>query len=368
MQDIYQQDKLTHLRNILVSSLLTTCFESYVGNQETAISQAQAGVDVLAEYQDKPILGYTKGFLGNDLLCTFARLDSQTLMFKDKRTTDRWENTWKKVSPCLGPFLLNLPPIFDSAKEARVYWDLILEAAMIWRAASLPEHFSTLDFGENNIRESLWKTDNSSQKIQNELHQYTVTNEQWFKSFQPFFERSRAQRGSKDFLGASILMIKYLSSRIAVPRLVQPCDTYEDDSLPNYITIVDLARGLLEAEHKNQPPARPMFIFDDSLVAGLFLVATRCRDSIVRRQAIDLLQRYPRREGLWDSSMAAKVATWFMEAEEEGLEGNSIPARARLRIVKIDFVLAERRAVVKCSRIAIGSEVTDILPEVTLTW
>lgn len=33
-----------------MSSLLTTCIETYIGNQENAIAQAKAGVDVLVGY------------------------------------------------------------------------------------------------------------------------------------------------------------------------------------------------------------------------------------------------------------------------------------------------------------------------------
>ena len=36
-----------------MSSLLTTCFESYVGNQEVALSQAELGIDILLEYGDE---------------------------------------------------------------------------------------------------------------------------------------------------------------------------------------------------------------------------------------------------------------------------------------------------------------------------
>lgn len=50
MQNIRNQEAQTRLRNTLISSLLTTCFESYIGNQENAIAQAKAGVDVLVAY------------------------------------------------------------------------------------------------------------------------------------------------------------------------------------------------------------------------------------------------------------------------------------------------------------------------------
>jgi len=65
--------------------------------------------------------------------------------------------------------------------------------------------------------------------------------------------------------------------------------------------------------------------------------------------------------------MVAKVATWFMETEEEGLEGDIIPPRAKMKIIKNDYVLSERKAVVRCSKIS-GLEDIAALPEVTLTW
>ena len=366
MQDICHKEAKTRLRNTLISSLLTTCFESYIGNQENAVAQAKAGVDVLVEYQDRAHLDGHGGFLGLDLICTFARLDSQILTFRDTGIARRTSENWTTITPDLLPFLQMLPRRFDSVREARMYWDLIVEAAMLW-VASHPSGFSILDFGENNIRENQEKLGTFSQKIQHELHVYTTVTEQWFQSFQPIFEHSRAQKDSKDFLGANILMIKYLSSRVAVPRLVQHCDTYQDGFLQDYIAVVELARDLLEADDRNHIRGKPIFIFDDSLVAGLFFVATRCRERIVRRQAIDLLRHYPRREGLWDSSMAAKVATWFVETEEAGMEDGFIPPSARMKIVKIDSILSERKAVVRCSKIS-GLEGTTFLPEVTLTW
>jgi Fungal Zn(2)-Cys(6) binuclear cluster domain len=53
MRDISMQEGSDRLRNTLMSSLLTTCFESYVGNQESALSQAELGVDVLLEWGDE---------------------------------------------------------------------------------------------------------------------------------------------------------------------------------------------------------------------------------------------------------------------------------------------------------------------------
>lgn len=53
MREISKQQDPDRLRNTLMSSLLTTCFESYIGNQELALSQAECGVDVLLEWSEE---------------------------------------------------------------------------------------------------------------------------------------------------------------------------------------------------------------------------------------------------------------------------------------------------------------------------
>jgi len=66
--------------------------------------------------------------------------------------------------------------------------------------------------------------------------------------------------------------------------------------------------------------------------------------------------------------MAAAVATWLMNKEEEGLVNGYIPETSRLTIVKNDFVLSERKTVIRYSKPLGGSRKRVILPEVILTW
>jgi hypothetical protein len=64
MRDIPKQQDPDRLRNTLMSSLLTTCFESYIGNQELALSQAELGVDILLGWgngcQEAPVDDWTR--------------------------------------------------------------------------------------------------------------------------------------------------------------------------------------------------------------------------------------------------------------------------------------------------------------------
>ncbi|KAK5258276.1 hypothetical protein LTR40_008215 [Exophiala xenobiotica] len=63
---------------------------------------------------------------------------------------------------------------------------------------------------------------------------------------------------------------------------------------------------------------RPVFAFSQGVVGPLYTVAEQCRDPILRREAIVLLLRYPRREGLWDSFSAGRMG-WEIMNLEEGL-------------------------------------------------
>ena len=92
-----EKDYNKRLRNTVISSLLTTCFESFIGNQDNALMQAQAGLQVLREWHANAraspnyegCLKTNFGGLEGDILNTFARLDNQVMMFQDTRSLFR---------------------------------------------------------------------------------------------------------------------------------------------------------------------------------------------------------------------------------------------------------------------------------------
>ncbi len=70
------------------------------------------------------------------------------------------------------------------------------------------------------------------------------------------------------------------------------------------------------------------FLFDMEIVSPLYFVATKCRHPIIRRRATRILKSTQRREGLWDSNMAAAVAERIMLLEEANLttlDGSELP-------------------------------------------
>ena len=84
----------------------------------------------------------------------------------------------------------------------------------------------------------------------------------------------------------------------------------------------------------------------------LYVVATRCRNRGLRREAIKLLLSSHRREALWDSLLSAHVAMWVMGIEEEGLPAwessgaaaHSVVESKRVVVTEVLYDLQKRTA------------------------
>ncbi|EAW14619.1 putative C6 transcription factor [Aspergillus clavatus NRRL 1] len=89
------------------------------------------------------------------------------------------------------------------------------------------------------------------------------------------------------------------------------------------------------------PPASVSFVVSLGMVPLLWLVATSCRQSQLRRRAIDLMKRSRRREGVWDSAVFAALAEKIVRMEEEAAgiehgmvyEAADLPVSARVTTV-----------------------------------
>jgi hypothetical protein len=68
----------------------------------------------------------------------------------------------------------------------------------------------------------------------------------------------------------------------------------------DFKTIVDLCSSLTSASTLN-------FSLDMGIVGALFMCCCKCSDHTVQLAALDILQRCPRREGMWDSTMMIEL-------------------------------------------------------------
>lgn len=370
MRDFANQDAKTRVRNTIISALLTACFESYLGNEEQALQQAQAGIDVILQ-SDWNYFTSSRGefqcqgsFFDSELLDTFLRLDSQVITLKHVSTSSRWGSQAKSMNLPL------IPKVFATTKQARYFLSTIGNRRLQWNSKGQPiksptTRVSSVDIkGQNLSAENGGAENNDVECADTELGKAL---EQWSEAFGPLFERSRSSpKESKTYLGANLLKIKYNNFKISESTATIDDET-SDILLEIYEESVELAVDLLSVYNKHHQSGAHLFMFDDGLISCLLCIGLGCQDGALRWKVIDLLLRYPRREGLWDSAMAAAVIKWFMDEEERIAVGSYIPAGCKLKLVKMQSFLSQRRVLIRYSRIK-GFEAGSQQREVMLSW
>jgi hypothetical protein len=267
------------------------------------------------------------------------------MTFKDRNRTKYRTKAFPKI-----------PVLFASTQEARLYWDLIVRRVFVWHAQAHPQGSVPLNFAyskENNDGEISSTEKKISDMVAEEAKAYQEVTKNWYQAFLPMFERTRHCPGTKDNLAASSLMLRYIRSRVNLT--LDPLD---------YVRLVELAREIMEADARSSPPGKVVFTFETTVMVGFLIVVMTCPLVALRWQAIGLLMKYPRREGLVDSNMVVRIGIWILEQEGNGVDG-VIPEASKLQILKHEFDLRERKAVLHCSK---GKDNKILLPPVTLYW
>ena len=100
-----------------------------------------------------------------------------------------------------------------------------------------------------------------------------------------------------------------------------------DDLIPFFAEIVSLAGGFVACSTSatslaplNTPnQKRVVFNLDTGIIVPLYFIAGKCRDSRIRRKAIELLRASEKHEGVSNTLMTAKVAERLVDIEEKGM-------------------------------------------------
>jgi hypothetical protein len=109
-------------------------------------------------------------------------------------------------------------------------------------------------------------------------------------------------------------------------------ETIFDEFAYHFEQIVHHAELYLNAQAGEQAT----FTFETGAVAPLFLTTTRCRIPSLRRKALDLMGKAPRKESFHGAESTSEIASRIIAIEEEGL-GLPIPDCAeRCALAAID--------------------------------
>jgi hypothetical protein len=283
----------------------------------------------------------------------------------------------------------NIPERFTNSQEARSALDTLCERMM-----RFTEALSAFYSGPNNILPASIKSSGTT---------FAKQLQQWDTAFKPLLESRRIPGVSNtERAGINVLKMIELMTTILFRMGFSTSEKDFDNFNPPFKEIVDLATEVVvdeelslalarcgdfsKCKHRQRtnnsdlgmhfpgmahhgpangfPPGnsylhiKASFALDLGIVPPLFVVATKCRDRRLRREAIRLLMSSPRREGMWDSILCGKVGAWIMEVEEEGLAPfdpfnplsfrQVVEADRRVMVKEIDFDLQAREATLRC--------------------
>jgi hypothetical protein len=322
--------KRQDLRTTLLASILIIVFEIYHGNHESALDQIRSSVQLLEDWT-KPrsrLIGSSSlspsPYIVEDDLChAFYRLEIEGMVYIDKlpvedhmsRKDDRTDAVEK------------MPQEFESVPEAQLFGKILMRRTIHFLIAAWNYDKHTLNPPDNKMYVLDKIKCNATPQSLAERDKHSKELSRWFSAFTPLLERAASGQDKRERYSATCLQIHYLCTCIAMDCLFRKTEIFFDALTPTFIEMLSLAKVLLAN------PDDSFFVFDSQVILPLEIVARKCRDPVIRREAIELMFSIHRREGFMDSTVMAKTCSWLVSIEEEGMLGNRIPEEARARSV-----------------------------------
>lgn len=354
MYSTTSQDHATQ-RISLMATVLLACFDSFIGDHKQAIRQIQNGLGLLEQLRAerrRAFLPRPEEPVDQDLIQMFTRLAIQAKSYDMafhfpqpyviRLTPQKNETSTSPSSEGGSPVSTsqpNVPDVFHSLLEARLAWDNLCERIMRFNETMFSYTRTISPMGI------------LPQSLQAHGAGFREEMQRWTTAFEPILaSRTAPSKSSQEKTGIAVLKMNQIMGSVLFMMTFADSEMQFDRFLPDFRKIVDLATEVVGDEerraaakrcpdprscrhHSTQPDIfggqdynarhiKPSFSADLGVVPPLFVVATKCRDPLTRRQAIQLLRTSSRREGMWDSELAARIGMWITAIEEEDMEGD----------------------------------------------
>ncbi|KAH7311102.1 hypothetical protein BKA65DRAFT_558921 [Rhexocercosporidium sp. MPI-PUGE-AT-0058] len=331
------------LKSTLLNCLVILCFEAWNGNLNLAVQQVQTGIRLILEWKaDSEKLGTEANyrsvgpnFVEDDLVQIFCRLAIQVCFFASDRSLDcraiiRAEGT---------EFSETMPKVFTSIKEATLYHQGILRRGM--------------NFASSQKRYERFKPSDITTELYEEYQRHVDAFDRWLAAFGSLPNIVAEQAGSYNHTAvrkAKTLELTMKAAYISLSSCLTTDQMAYDDFNYMYKEVIELCEEVLNDTSLPSTSRNTTYCFDSRLILPLYFIGLQCRERTLRRKGINILLSWPKREGIWDTVFAAKVGQWAMMVEERHLEGDLVPAWARVQTIKWTSDLENRTAILTCKQ------------------
>ncbi|PYI10816.1 dynamin GTPase [Aspergillus sclerotiicarbonarius CBS 121057] len=328
LQELLSGQVLTKLDRLVVLSicLLFTTLASLQGRQRQAFVHINSGLKLLHQWNlaDIARCQSDEDLDLHMLFILFSQLDSQARPYH----LDILQRTDKQL------ILASRQSHFQSLLEACVALEVHFNNMMhLFSDASLYTH------GPNA------KAQTQKQKCINDFIE-------WDNQLAPLLSPTPHPEDKK---ALTLLQIRRALAHVALTMDLSKGELAHDDFTQDYASILHLVSEILELPtRQTQDPTRsPKLNFSLATITTepLFLVAFRCREPTIRKQAMHLLRQYPGREGICEGMASLKIVERVVEIEEECLtsaEGACADGQwicGNHRVTLLQFFLVHERQV-----------------------
>lgn len=163
--------------------------------------------------------------------------------------------------------------------------------------------------------------------------------EAWFVASDKLWKRVQKSRG-RDFYRMAGLRIAALYTKVTHLGLLMPQCGY-DKYLDHFLEIISLAQTIMKFwEHEGSDPQKGQL--DTGIFGGLMTVGLRCRHSATRREAIAILRKANRREGLNDTGALAIALDLIRSIEEGDSMVDFMPEESRVAVTGVWMDMQKR--------------------------
>ncbi|KUJ15590.1 uncharacterized protein LY89DRAFT_720109 [Mollisia scopiformis] len=303
----------------LMSCILFVCFDSLRGWFESAMVHLQSGLTILRDMR----WSSTENHIIEDSIAPlFVRLSIQSIIYVDAKSTHDRTDFARKLMDAYGKEMA-IPEEFESLEEARNAFnqaaDGFFRANYMWDG-DLPVVLQPTEshaiFDKCISQMSLWNI-----------------------AFEKFMASKSKILTIREVQGAALLKIHHTTAKVMAgvhPDTSDMRPVFETvkvgmfwQYLDDFQIIINLSRPLIAATEQNAKNGKPPLTFnsDLGLIGPLYYVCINCPSVPIRTTAMELLLRFPRREGMWNSVLIAQMIQeyWELEAsykEEQEISGN----------------------------------------------
>jgi hypothetical protein len=318
--------------SVLTSCIILHSFESLRGAFDEATRHASAGVKMIVERKrDSP---------PDDTSTIFSKqVVSELLLELQQQIMEANEIDYIAQYPDLIAAVSDLPEGFNTVEEALPYFHLITyQCISLFEKAELYHNKHPFVAGF------------VAPPLQDDYQALLATFDAWSRSLSNI-ESVVHSRGRQQYEGYLVLKIFQLSVQIDIEVFVRGESAYDAFSSNNFgiLKLIEVLLQIqpdhgLKADEPISTTSRPPVTFVSSLgiVSLLFEIATRTDDDRLREETLKVLRLTNRREGIWDSRVAIRLAERILEMQRDGSLATEGLAGQKFLITDIQLLSDEK--------------------------